>query len=491
MQRVYIRSIIFNILFFLWSAACVLLLLPTLLFPRSFYLWVVHFWTEGVYWLERIILNLKYEIRGKEHFPENECVIIASKHQSTYETLKLHRIFGDPAIVLKKELLSIPVWGQYLKKSDVIAIDRKNPDSAVESLKQGAKRMMQQHRPIIIFPQGTRVKPTETPKDKRYRIGAVRMQEATKLPIIPLALNTGMFWPKHGFLKSSGTVIFEFLPPVKPQKDQQKTLAKLEKVIEEKSNALMQEALENQKKRKPLLTASIFFIMCAAIFMGLWFAQKQTINHFVAKGFENQNIAIVADNTTAIKGFPLRQNTEVKNIHISWQGGNALIPLVKSRTTPYILPYVKSNIFIPQLAVNADILKQKTIFLENITAQITPTLNGANLKESSITWRGQTYRLNGSTAFENNFWNTKGTLSFDRKEILLQTLQDYGLINKNIKPFIASAIETFHTNTAYTVPFAVKNNIVSIAGFSIASLNQKPKPAETLGYRRRQKPKLP
>lgn len=192
--------------------------------------------------LERYVLGLRYEIRGAEHLPESGSYIVAAKHQSAFETMKLHILFKDPAIILKKELLSIPLWGWYLAKSDVIAIDRSSRSAAVESIKAGALHMKEMGRPIVIFPQGTRVSPETTAKDKPYKPGVARVQDATGLPILPMAMNAGVYWPRNAFWKSSGTVVFEFLPRIEPGMDSGALLGKLENDIENASNALMEEA---------------------------------------------------------------------------------------------------------------------------------------------------------------------------------------------------------------------------------------------------------
>ncbi|NCT40668.1 MAG: 1-acyl-sn-glycerol-3-phosphate acyltransferase [Alphaproteobacteria bacterium] len=242
MKRNYIRSLLYNILFFGLTAAACVLCLPALLLPRKLAMGVVWAFVGCNAVLERWVLNLRYEVRGAEHLPKSGSYIVAAKHQSAYETMKLHILFRDPAIILKKELLSVPLWGWYLAKSDVIAIDRSSRKSAVESIRAGAVHMKEMGRPIVIFPQGTRVYPDTTTKEKPYKIGVARVQEATGLPIIPMAMNAGVYWPRNAFWKSSGTVIFEFLPPIEVGMAHGALIAQLENDIEEHSNALMEEA---------------------------------------------------------------------------------------------------------------------------------------------------------------------------------------------------------------------------------------------------------
>lgn len=248
----FIRSIIFNILFYTLNIAACILCIPGLLLPPDKALsWIVRNYVRGIYILEKYIMGLDFEIRGIENIPKKGAYIIAAKHQSAYETFKLHLLFDDPAIVLKQELLRVPIWGKFLKKVDPIAIDRSKGKDAIAQIIEGAKKVKAQNRPLIIFPQGTRVFVEQTPKDKPYKIGVARIAEATNMPIVPLALNTGYFWPRKGLMKKSGKVVFEFLPPIKPDEYGVYEIIKmLETQIEEHSIALLpapkRKALENK-----------------------------------------------------------------------------------------------------------------------------------------------------------------------------------------------------------------------------------------------------
>ena len=168
--------------------------------------------------------------------------MVAAKHQSTYETFKLHFLFSDPAIILKKELLSIPIWGAFLKRIEPVAINRADRKEATEKVIEGAHRVQKQGRPLIIFPQGTRVKLEHTTEDKPYKQGIARMQNATGMTIIPLALNTAKFWPRSKWCKYPGTVIFEFLPAIEPGRDIKEVMNELETALEENSKRLCDEA---------------------------------------------------------------------------------------------------------------------------------------------------------------------------------------------------------------------------------------------------------
>ncbi len=238
----FFRSLLFYILFYSFTAFVCTALAPVLFLSRKSILAVTNFHLDTVALIEKYVLNLTYEVRGKEFLPDHGTYIVAAKHQSAYETLKLHQLFGDPTIVLKQELMNIPVFGIFLRKLDVIAIKRGNRDQSITAIIEGAKRMSKNNRPIVIFPQGTRVGVNETTKDKPYKGGILKMYNNTDLSIIPMALNSGLFWGRNRFLKKPGKVIFEFLPPIKSGVPNKEVMKMLEDKLEGHSIALMQEA---------------------------------------------------------------------------------------------------------------------------------------------------------------------------------------------------------------------------------------------------------
>jgi 1-acyl-sn-glycerol-3-phosphate acyltransferase len=260
MKRLILRSQVFNFFFYVLTGVACVACLPTLILPRKYFMAVVRGFVHGVYFLERTFLGLDFEVRGIENLPKSGSFIVAAKHQSAYETMKLHILFKDPAVILKKELLSIPLWGLYLKKSDVIAIDRSTPDAAIVSIQEGARRMSAQGRPIVIFPQGTRVRLEESVVQKPYKVGVARIYEAVNLPIVPLALNTGLYWPRSGWLKSSGTVIFKFLKPIEPGMERARLMKALEEQIETESLSLANEGREQAASKGYGLMASMMSV---------------------------------------------------------------------------------------------------------------------------------------------------------------------------------------------------------------------------------------
>ncbi len=239
---IFLRSTVFNILFFLLNATLSIACIPFLFMNREAAFWQIHMYVSCIYWLERHVLGLDYEVRGLEYLPASGPYIVAAKHQSAYETFKLHLLWKDPAVILKRELIRIPLWGRYLARSEPIAINRKSIREALRQIVDGAKDVRDKGRVLVIFPQGTRVWPDETTAEKPYRVGIAQIRDATGLPVIPLALNSGAFWPRRGWIKKSGTVVFQFLEPVAAGLSGKDMMHDLETRIEAASKTLTSNA---------------------------------------------------------------------------------------------------------------------------------------------------------------------------------------------------------------------------------------------------------
>lgn len=231
-----IRSTIFNILATFYT------LIPTLLFvwiiflpPRIIFKFFAG-WQKGLVWLERHILKLTYRLVGWENVPQGAC-IIAAKHQSAFETYLLHILFFNPAILLKKEITQVPIWGLYAKASGMIPVDRKAGVKALILMKKIAQNAKKEGKKIVIFPEGTRVPPGQC---RSYKSGVAILYEELGIPVIPVALNSGLFWPKKSYLKKSGTVTIEFLPAIEPGLPRAEFMQRLTNTIETASNKLLE-----------------------------------------------------------------------------------------------------------------------------------------------------------------------------------------------------------------------------------------------------------
>jgi 1-acyl-sn-glycerol-3-phosphate acyltransferase len=237
---IFLRSLIFNLILFGVTAVMCIVMLPTLILPRRVFIAVVHAWLWMILIAERSVAGIRYKVVGRAHLPKGAC-IIAAKHQSAWETFKLHLLFGDPAIVLKKELLNIPVWGWYLRKSGVIPIDRAGRAQALNAMMRAAHRAADAGRKLVIFPQGTRIRLGDI---KPYKSGVAALYKELGLPVVPMALNSGLFWPKRSFLKKPGLITIEFLPPIPPGLPRAELMTRLEKELEGTTDILIRHARE-------------------------------------------------------------------------------------------------------------------------------------------------------------------------------------------------------------------------------------------------------
>ncbi len=230
-----LRSLSFNIAFFLWSTLVQVLFMPSLLFPAVVVAWVQRLWIGGSLALLAGICDLRHEIRGLEHLPPGPC-IIASKHQSTWDTLIFAVLFHGIAFIVKRELLWIPLFGWYIQRTGCIPIDRKGGASALKRMIAGARDTIGNGRRIIIFPEGTRVAPGQR---RPYHPGVGALYRQLGVPVVPVALNSGLFWGRRTFIKKPGRITLEFLEPIAPGLSRKDFTAELERRIETASARLL------------------------------------------------------------------------------------------------------------------------------------------------------------------------------------------------------------------------------------------------------------
>tara|TARA_Y100000590_G_scaffold117599_1_gene134426 strand:- start:1259 stop:1924 length:666 start_codon:yes stop_codon:yes gene_type:complete len=188
--------------------------IPALFLPTKITLLFGKFLGHYVVFIVKIFLNTKVEFKGIENIPKNEKYFVASAHQSMFETFALQSVLDYPVFILKKELLKIPLFGQYLKKIKSIEIvrDTTTKDN-INFFDKVANIIKNEKRPLLIFPQGTRIKVDERVPFKK---GVGRIYEALNISCVPIALNSGKVWPKHGIIKNSGKITVSFLEPIKP-----------------------------------------------------------------------------------------------------------------------------------------------------------------------------------------------------------------------------------------------------------------------------------
>jgi 1-acyl-sn-glycerol-3-phosphate acyltransferase len=212
---VIVRSIVFNALFYANLAVQSLAAIPALLLPRRAILEVMRFWARGNIWLLRHVCGIKVEFRGRDKIPAG-AVLVASKHQSLWETFALLLLLGDPAYILKRELMFIPFFGWYAWKGAMIPVDRGRRAQALAAMTVCARAALARGRQIVIFPEGTRRAPGAAPN---YKYGVVHLYAETGAACLPLALNSGLFWPRRSFRRYPGTIVVEALDPIAPGLD--------------------------------------------------------------------------------------------------------------------------------------------------------------------------------------------------------------------------------------------------------------------------------
>ncbi len=236
---VVLRSLAFDLFFYGSTSFYCLAVLPAYPFlsPAGMRR-VARTWQRLVIWGLRVIVGLTYEVRGREFLPV-EPVILASKHQSAWETLAFHVLVPEVAVCLKEELTRIPVFGAYLMRAGSIRIDRGAAARAIRSLIEGAKRAVADGLSVQIYPEGTR-RGVGDPPD--YKPGVMALYGALRLPVVPIALNSGLFWPRHGLVKRPGRITVEFLPPIPAGLDRKLFMQRLEQDIEAATARLVAEA---------------------------------------------------------------------------------------------------------------------------------------------------------------------------------------------------------------------------------------------------------
>lgn len=235
-----LRSALFNLLFYLVLIGLMLIGLPTLAFGRHAVLRMANIWGRTSLVLLRAVCGTNVEFRGLANIPPQAC-IVASKHQSFIEIIALSGLFPDFTFVFKRELTRIPLFGWYLAMSRQIAVDRSQGRSALTEVSRRAKDVLAEGRQFLIFPEGTR-RPPGAPAD--YKFGAAFIYAETGATCLPVALNSGLFWPRRSFIRRPGTIVIEFLTPIPPGLDRTIFHALLRDRIEAASDALSAEAFE-------------------------------------------------------------------------------------------------------------------------------------------------------------------------------------------------------------------------------------------------------
>jgi 1-acyl-sn-glycerol-3-phosphate acyltransferase len=232
-----IRSLLFNVLFYVNLVLFLVLGSPFFFTPRIWSIRALQVWARSSLWLLRVVAGISMELRGREHIPHGPA-LIAGKHQSFWETFAILPWLDDPAMVLKKELVYIPWFGWFARKFRMIAVERSAGSAALRNLVRQAEACIAAGRQVVIMPEGTRRAPDDPPA---YKPGAAALYATLGVPCVPFALNSGLFWPRRKFLRHPGTIVLEFLPPIPPGLPRKAFQAALEGAIEPATQALVAE----------------------------------------------------------------------------------------------------------------------------------------------------------------------------------------------------------------------------------------------------------
>ncbi len=237
---VAIRSLIFNIVFYVHMIGVFVIVTPVYFFlPQRLNMAVVSSWARRTLWLLRVICNTRVEFRGRENLPIDRRYILSGKHQSIWETFALLAVEPNPGVIIKRELLRVPIWGWWARKAEMIYVTRTGGSAALKEITEGSEKVLAAGRPIFIFPEGTRRPPGAEPD---YKYGVVQLYRKLAVPVVPAALNSGFYWPRRRFLRYPGTIVVSFLPPIAPGLGSRQFLDQLVQTTEDECDRLLLEA---------------------------------------------------------------------------------------------------------------------------------------------------------------------------------------------------------------------------------------------------------
>jgi 1-acyl-sn-glycerol-3-phosphate acyltransferase len=235
---ILVRSLLFNVLFYLNTAVWLVIALPTFFMPYRAILWIAKTWGRCNLVLLRVVAGIDCEIRGREKIPAG-ALIVAPKHQSAWETFALLPLFDNPLFIVKRELEWIPIFGWLMIKGRMVPVNRGAGSQALAAMTERARVELSDGRQLIIFPEGTRRPAGAEP---RYKYGVAHLYSAEGVPCLPIALNSGLFWPRRSILRLPGTVLVEVLDPIPPGLEKDVFFKRLQDDLEAATTRLLAES---------------------------------------------------------------------------------------------------------------------------------------------------------------------------------------------------------------------------------------------------------
>jgi 1-acyl-sn-glycerol-3-phosphate acyltransferase len=234
---IWLRSLIFNALFMTITALAAIIAMVLLPFHSRVMRGFIRYWARLIIWLMRLVCGIRVEVTGLEHIAPG-AAIIASKHQSAFDTFVWPALLDQPSYVLKRELLNLPFWGRAARHTGAVAVDRDGGGAALRAMVRDAKRVLDEGRPLVIFPEGTRSAPGEM---LPYQPGVAALVMGSGVPCYPVATNSGRHWGRRAFHKTPGVIAISILPPLPAGLARKPLMAALEAQIEAETARLLKD----------------------------------------------------------------------------------------------------------------------------------------------------------------------------------------------------------------------------------------------------------
>jgi len=234
---IWLRSSIFNALFMTITALAAIIAMFLLPFHSRVMRFFIRYWARLIIWVLRLVCGIRVEVTGLEHIAPG-AAIIASKHQSAFDTFVWPALLAHPSYVLKRELLNLPFWGRAARHTGAVAVDRDGGGAALRALVRDGKRVLDEGRPLVIFPEGTRSAPGEMVP---YQPGVAALVIGSGAPCYPVATNSGRHWGRRAFHKTPGVIAISILPPLPAGLARKPLMAALEAQIEAETARLLKD----------------------------------------------------------------------------------------------------------------------------------------------------------------------------------------------------------------------------------------------------------
>lgn len=255
------RSLLFNALFYLLMIVMMVVCAPVMLFGRKASLRAIQVFSRISMAVHRATTGIRHDYRGFDRVPAGGS-LVALKHQSTWETIALIARFDDPAFVLKRELMQIPFFGWWCRAAGMIPVDRDRGVSALHDMTRRAREALAEGRQVLIFPEGTRREAGAAPD---YKLGTAHLYRDFKVPMVPVALNSGLFWPRRSMIHRPGTIVAEVLDPVPPDLEPREAFRRMRDGIEAACDRLLVEAETAGAELPPTAAARVAAIRAEAV----------------------------------------------------------------------------------------------------------------------------------------------------------------------------------------------------------------------------------